>query len=253
MSNQETVRMKPLSFKNPPIVEAIIAFQISPLPESALEDFDTCLAAMAAIGYKPPQSVTKHEVQFKLDGKSSTVDERESKHGLRFISEDGLHAVQFNRDGFVFSRLGRYRSWELFREECKKTWDVYLAVSGVRDILSYGVRYINKLYIPLVTNSEEYIKIYAHLPDGIPNMINDFFIRLMLPINDPQGQLIHQQMLLPPDKPGFCSVLLDNDFRFPAIGMTVDEIWNQLDQVRSVKDHYFDVFTTAKMKETFDA
>jgi uncharacterized protein (TIGR04255 family) len=252
MSDQQKVRGKPLSFKNPPIVEAIIAFQISPLPESALEDFDASVDAMAALGYKQPQPVTKHEVQIKIDGQSSALNDRESKHGLRFISEDELHAVQFNRDGFVFSRLGHYSSWDLFRKECKKTWDVYIRVSGVGNILNYGVRYINKLYMPLGEDSEQYIKIFPHLPVEIPNMIKECFMRLTLPINEPQGQLIHQQILIPPDKPNFSALLLDNDFRFSALTLTVEEVWDQLEKVRTVKDYYFDVFTTDKMQETFN-
>jgi uncharacterized protein (TIGR04255 family) len=252
MSAQDEVRVKPLRFKNPPIVEAIIAFQIMPLPESAIGDFSSGVQAMSDHGYRQPEPVTKHEVQIKFEGPSSTFGGIGSQHGLRFNSEDGLHAVQFNRDGFVFSRLGKYRSWELFREECKKPWDIYLAVSGVRDIVSYGVRYINKLRLPLMQNFEEYINIYPHLPDGIPKMIHGCFMRLELAVSAPAGQLVHQQILLPPEEPEFSPLILDNDFRFPALGLTANEIWEQLDQVRLVKDHYFDVFTTPKMKETFN-
>ena len=77
-------------------------------------------------------------------------------------------------------------------------------------------------------------------------------MRLTLPINEPQGQLIHQQILIPPDKPNFSALLLDNDFRFSALTLTVEEVWDQLEKVRTVKDYYFDVFTTDKMQETFN-
>jgi uncharacterized protein (TIGR04255 family) len=252
MENELAMSVKPMRFKNPPIVEAVIAFQVPLLPESAIEDFQAGADTMLAKGYKQPEPVTKHELQIKFEGATSSFDGKGFPHGLKYSREDGLYVVQFNRDGFVFSRLGRYESWESFRDECRNIWDVFAAITGALDIISYGVRYINKLYIPLGQDSEEYVSIYPHLPEGIPTQIQECFMRLGLPILKPRGKLLHQQILLPPDREGFSSLLLDNDFQFPALGLTTPEVWEQLETVRFVKDDYFRKFVTLKMQETFD-
>jgi uncharacterized protein (TIGR04255 family) len=253
MENQVAIPVKRLRFKNPPIVEAVIFFEVAALPASAIDDFQSSSEAMRTVGYELPETVTKHELEIKFEGAVPSFGGKgSSAHGLKFKRADGLYAVQFNRDGFVFSRLERYDTWEEFRFECTKIWRIYSAVSGVADVKSYGVRYINKIYIPLGEDSEEYVRIFPKLPDGIPPVILDCFMRLGLPIEEPRGKLVHQQILLPPDKPGYSSVLIDNDFRFPALGLRMSEVWEQLEQVRYVKDYYFDQFLTKKMKDTFN-
>jgi len=47
-------------------------------------------------------------------------------NGLRFQSADQLHVAQFKRDGFVFSRLRPYQTWEQFEEEAKRLWKLHV-------------------------------------------------------------------------------------------------------------------------------
>jgi hypothetical protein len=79
------------------------------------------------------------------------------------------------------------------------------------------------------------------------------FMRFGLPIDDPPGILIHTQTLLPPEREGFATLLLDNDFQFPVQGKTLNQVWQMLELVRDLKDHYFLELTTSKMREAFDA
>jgi uncharacterized protein (TIGR04255 family) len=253
MKDKMTVAAMPLHFKNPPIVEAVIAFEIPLLPPDVIADFQAGSSLMQEIGYLLSGPVTKHQVEIRVEGASASFGQKESSpHGLRFGSIDELYAVQFNRDGFVFSRIERYDTWEVFRAECRRVWEIYSRISGVTDVSSYAVRYINKLYIPLEEDSEQYVNIFPKLPAGIPNLISESFMRLGLPIDSPKGKLLHQQILLPPERDGFSALLLDNLFQFPAIGLTQKEIWAQLEEVRQVKDFYFDQFVSKKMKDTFN-
>jgi hypothetical protein len=48
-------------------------------------------------------------------------------------------------------------------------------------------------------------------------------------------------------------MLLDNDFQFSAIGVPLSAVWEKIDEVRTVKDEYFDKFLTPLMKESFNA
>jgi len=253
MDSQQSSVPEPLHFKNPPIVEAVIAIDVSLLPESILEQFRSLVAQMGEFGYNTPMPVSRHHFQIKINAGDSIAETRDIDHGLRFDSSDGLHAVQFNRTGFIFSRLGKYETWDLFRDEAKKLWHVYSAEIGPAELKDYGVRYINKVFLPNDEDYKDYLQIYPHLPGNIPGSIQECFMRLGMPIADPQGKLVHQQILLAPEKDNYSTVLLDNDFRFSAIGLSSTAVWERLEKIRQIKDDYFRKFVTEKLMETFNA
>ena len=79
---------------------------------------------------------SQREIQFHLqhvvDPKKSTsnppVIQDLGWKGLRFRSEDGKQIVQFNKNGFVFSRLDPYQSWEALYSEASRLWKEYVVL-----------------------------------------------------------------------------------------------------------------------------
>lgn len=242
-----------LHFKNPPIVEAVIALSVCPLPDAALQSFQACQAEMRTLGYRDPEPMTQHQFEMRIESGVPQYNTQDSALGLKFLSEDGLHAVQFTKSVFVFSRLGRYDRWEQFRDEARRCWDIYFRAASVVVPTVAGVRYINKLFIPSGADFQEYVCAGPKFPDSISSSITEMFMRVGVPIVDPQGTFIHTQALLPPEREGFATLLLDNDFQFPVQGRSSSEIWELLELVRVIKDRYFVELTTNKMRETFDA
>ena len=153
----------------------------------------------------------------------------------------------------VFSRLGSYQTWEQFRGEAKKLWDLYYRVIAPTELAEFGVRYINKVFIPQGEQVSDYLTVYPYIPQGLPQDVLDSFMRLGLPLEAPQGRFTHQHILLPPEKPGYATVILDNDFRFSAIGLSEGKLWEQLEEVRQLKDDYFRKILTKSFLETFNA
>lgn len=188
-----------------------------------------------------------------LDSGVSSIGSKDDQIGVRFNSEDSLHAVQFNRNAFVFSRLGRYDRWEQLRDEAKKLWNVYSGVADGPKIVLAGVRYINKLFIPTNAEPEEFVRAYPNIPKHIAPVIYEMFMRTVSPILEPPGRFIHNQVLLPQEREGYATLLFDNDFQFPVQDRQETEIWEMLESVREIKDHYFEDLTTDRMRETFDA
>jgi len=244
---------KRLHFQNPPIIEAVISFTVAPLPESTLGRFEACAARMRSLGYIRAGTVSHHFFQVRVESGASSIGSSDDQLGVRFNSEDSLHAVQFNRNAFVFSRLGRYDRWERLRDEAKKLWLVYSGASGGPKLLTAGVRYINKLFIPNGKEPSEYVTAYPQLPSHIVPTISEMFMRIVSPIENPPGRFIHNQVLLPTEKEGFAAILFDNDFQFPLEGKTEAETWEMLEAVREIKDRYFVDLTTERMRETFNA
>jgi uncharacterized protein (TIGR04255 family) len=248
-----TVEAKHKRFKNPPIVEAIIAVTIAPLPESALATLEGLSAEIGILGYTLATPMTSHAVQLAIEKGVSRASNRDELTGYQFFSADRRFAFQALRTGLVFSQLGHYESWELFTGEAKKIWDIYLAAIGEVSLVQYAVRYINKIFVPLGQPTEDYVRLYIEVPPTLPQEIFDPYLRLVFRLSNPPGTLTHQQGLLPPEKEGYASTLLDNNFSFSAANMVPATLWPAIDAVRDTKDYYFFNMLTDKMKETFDA
>ena len=244
---------KPKPFKNPPIIEAIIAVTIKALPESALNALIELSPRLAELGYTLKAPMTSHEFQVAIENGISRASNRDEVTGYQFISADGGFAFQVLRTGLIFSQLGHYQSWEFFTAEAKKIWNIYVSVIAEVSILRYGVRYLNKIFTPLGEPSEDYFRIHIAVATDLPQMIFEPYLRLAFMLSNPSGKLLHQQGLLPPEREGFVTTLLDNDFSFPANELAPDDLWTAIDSIRETKDHFFFNMLTDKMKESFDA
>jgi len=65
--------------------------------------------------------------------------------GLRLTSADRKYMVQFIRDGAIFSRLRPYESWDVFSEEGRRLWKIFVELSEPSEIQRLGVRFINRI------------------------------------------------------------------------------------------------------------
>lgn len=88
--------------------------------------------------------------------------------GLRFQSHDGKYIVQYNRDGFVFSRLAPYQSWEQLFGEAMRLWREYLGLARPVEIHRIGLRYINRIQLsPDELRFEDYLNPAPVPPNGL--------------------------------------------------------------------------------------
>jgi uncharacterized protein (TIGR04255 family) len=95
-----------------PIVEAVI--EIRGRATEALEETSLRAAIEPKLaGYVFLDSLREYqgEVKFESGKLSSQKVQDVGWKGIRFRSIDEKHIVQFNRDGFVFSRLEPYVTW----------------------------------------------------------------------------------------------------------------------------------------------
>src|SRR6266581_5045088 len=80
------------------------------------------------------QHAFQHQFQFGPNQPPQGSYQELGLKGFRLQSADNLHIVQFNRDGFVCSRLAPYESWERFSSELFRLWDVYVELAGPSQI-----------------------------------------------------------------------------------------------------------------------
>jgi uncharacterized protein (TIGR04255 family) len=241
-----------LKLRNPPIVEAVIGIEFDGVQSVSMEDVNLAKERLAA-DYPNIQPLWRRQFSLLSHGEMQSNPSLED-HGLRLLSDDGVAQLQLRRDGFLYSRLGAYDSWETFKNGALKAWSAFRECAASARMSSYGVRYVNKLTFPLSDGLETYLTLFPSIPNsfiGEPQVISNGHLRLEIPLEKESGRLIVQEIIMPPERDGYATIALDNDFRCSALGLQDKEVWAGLDQLRSLKNRYFLHFITDKLLEMY--
>lgn len=248
---------KELHFERAPIVEALISIDVETLDEEHLPQI--CNAG-ASLQPEYPESEPLNQVQLQL-GVSFTAgrvshqtSQQAGPFGYKFASKDKRQLAVFRRNGFSFSRLPPYERWTSFRAEARRLWDVYRTAARSAPISGFGLRYINRISIPVQAEISEYLRLYAQVPDnrdGSPRAINSSYLRVDSVIKEPAGYLIIQQATLPQERPGAVTLSLDFDLRFPHDGSDDERVWTTLESARHIKNELFVDSLAPSFLETF--
>jgi len=246
---------KRCTFKNPPIVEALIDIRVSKphvVKMSALESFqesvkDRFPLKEARQSWRGGFRITK-DAGPELDTPVGGVD------GFFFKSGDKSKVVQARKDGFTFSKLKPYESWDVFRAEAEDLWMRYVDVTKPQSIDRLAVRYINSIDIPVpFADFKEYVLTMPDLPEGIPQGIANFFMRMTLPKHDIGSVAVVTQTfkdLKHTDE--FLSFIFDIDaIKQIQLEPTDQQVWGVLEELRHFKNDVFFESLTSKTKELF--
>lgn len=173
--------------------------------------------------------------------------------GVRLATEKNTRVLQLTANGFTYSHLPPYSSWQEFRAEAAPLWEQYI-VAAVPDVVTRSaLRYINRLNFkgPSV-EPEEYLNLYPKLPKGIPPDITGMFLQLRMPQEDLDSMAIINCTLADPTEPDSISMILDFDvFQLSERKPSDPEIWDLLDKLDERKNLLFNECLTQKSKEMY--
>jgi uncharacterized protein (TIGR04255 family) len=239
--------------KNAPIREAIIDLKVAPaVDHTRLEPlFESWKKRFPK--QEPLQQTTFGFAFGPNELHSSRIDG--GIQGRRLTSEDGRYIVQLRTDGFTFSRLPPYETWEVMRAEAKPLWDDYLRHSGAEKVTRAAVRYINVMDLPMpIRDFKDYLCAPPEIPASLPQELGGFFSRVVIVHRELDGAAVVTQVL----KTSFenkVQVVLDIDvFReaketdWPANDPSV---WGTLDRMRDFKNQIFFESITETTAELF--
>jgi len=243
----------PIHFENAPIREAVIAIQVHDLPDSTVEELQRLPQDVKDTYPKSTTiSLSKFVGEIKPQGGGAVVASAHQKSlGLQFQSADSKQLFQARLNGFSFHRLAPYESWKPFRDEAFKLWGHYRRFIGPVKVINFSVRYINALVVPASGLLETYVRVYPELPPEIPQAMNNYYLRLDLPLKNEgsgDGILTMTQTLLPSGQPETSSILLDNLFTYAALDVADDVLWKRIDAVQEVKNRIFLATLTPEMQ-----
>ncbi|MBK7830481.1 MAG: TIGR04255 family protein [Nannocystis sp.] len=192
------------------------------------------------------------EAALSLGGQASVTSTMHDVRGFLFINDTQRRAFQARRDGFTYSRLHGYTSWQELRDEARDAWHHYVTATAPERTLRLGVRYINRIRIPSEASAlADWFKIYPQFPREL-GPIDGFNEHISLSHSvSPEHKAIVNFRPAPFDGGPFRFFIYDIqawlDQEVPAASA---DIWDILEDLREFKNDLFFGFMGPKLKES---
>lgn len=240
-------------YRNAPITEGLIDIRVQLPPDITLESLD-------AVSQQVKNEFPTRQDRYLIEGKFTVTPQvsastKKSKIGYIFFSADQKYALQARLDGFTFSRLKPYETWETLRAEARRWWETYRDILKPIRITRVAVRYINQIDIPLpMKDFKDYLRTVPEVSTDLPQALSGFLMRLQIPQDDINAHLILTQALVsPPPVPNVASVILDIDLFRERIELNSDDgLWDLLKTFRARKNQVFESCITDNARLLFD-
>ena len=172
--------------------------------------------------------------------------------GLRCESADRLHVAQFNRDGFAFSRLAPYESWNQFQQEGLRLWQLHRELVQPAEVQRLGLRFINRIVIPQEgPRLEDYLEAPPKLPRDVDLPVAGFLHHDTLTVPGHEYGINFIQTVQPPQGPDTGGLILDIDvFTTRPFSVDQDALERHLSEMRWLKNKVFFGSITRRVLET---
>jgi uncharacterized protein (TIGR04255 family) len=239
---------------NAPIVEAIVDLRVRPQ-----EQFDVMglkeLHSAIAEDYPTveEQRLMQGRFQFSEAGLVSAGHGRAIR-GFRATGREGRNVVQFRIDGFTFSRLTPYQTWESLFGEAWRLWGMYRRLAQPRAVTRLATRFVNRLTFSEQLRLEDYFVASPDVPDGLPDEFVSFLYRYSLPPVD--GVSSNVTLMSEASSPGRheAAIVFDIDCFVQEDDLVADDdqrIMDHFGNLRDMKNRIFFKSVTQKALERF--
>lgn len=227
---------------NAPIVEAAIHWQTESSKELNYQELVSGLKKDLP-NYSEPQKQHKITMNSELGSDGSATHFQSSNWlGVRFESSDQQFVAQFRKNGFVFSHLKPYTSWEEFEPKAINLWEVYKKHFEPTEVMRIGVRYINRVEPVEISNVEDILSLPPRYPGLLKLPLSKFMQHYVfdIPGHDYQVQIV--QTLQPGTSPEInkAGLILDIDvFTTVSNHVPVNDLKTKLSEMRWLKNTLF--------------
>jgi len=241
-------------YKRPPITEAVIQIIfVQPHDSSKLEKFIKKIKA----------SYTDHKVQtsYDLDIDITNIQNNEPKAKAtphivhRLTVSDMTQQLLLDETSLVVSQLAPYCGWELFIARFTRDWKVWKKTFGFVEIKQIGVRYINRIDIPIsgpIMDFSHYVNIYPEIP-GVLGPKSSYAIQIKIPINELKCILMLKSAVVKSPLLNHMSLVVDQDIvRIDELPQKDESIYSLLDEIHNKKNEVFESCITDKSRELFN-
>jgi len=245
--------MKWERFPRAPIAEALLDLQVtfpSPVDPARLLAFHEGLRE----GYPKMERRGKWRAGLLVGPEVVQQAVARGSEGFMFRSGDDQRIVQVRQDGYAFNWLKPYESWRALRDEARTYWERYRDFFRPHGVTRLGLRYINRLELPLpFTDFREFVTTAPDIAAALPQGLSGFFMRLEIP--HPQGTLlaiVTETMQAPIDDGRRLPFIFDIDIvQRETVDPGEQAIWDTFEAMREYKNEIFFESMTARAKDLF--
>ena len=243
--------MVDFQYKRAPITEAVVEFKFSAPTAEKKRNKGLKRLSKLYVEHKPvARRNFKVEIQptgsANLETSESTID--------RFNSADMTQQLHVGPQSFLISQLAPYEGWNNFRDRLNRDWEAWKKSAGFHAIERVGVRYINRIDLPVeesLVHYEDYLSIYPLVPDTLsPTLSHSMSVRI--PLRDMEAELNLKSAAVDSPLPDHMAILLDFDIvRTYKDAPSDDELFSFIEQAREKKNQVFEACITDKARRLF--
>lgn len=248
--------MHPLIPKPPypkaPITEGVIHLRVA---GTASEDEQNKVVRRLTKLY--PHSNPLQEFSLRIDTTGGEVAVDQKPQGFRLNSDDQADVVLVFPDGIAAARLAPYQGWESLRGRAKGAHEEWRQSTAHRPVNRIGIRYLNRIDIPLNGLSQVDLATYLAFRPQIPGIGNGpmagYMVQATMPTDtSPWSASIASTIVTPPPLLNHVSLMLDIDiFCTEQIPGNEAELWRMIDGARPIKNCVFERCVTDESRKLF--
>jgi uncharacterized protein (TIGR04255 family) len=237
-------------YARPPIVEAVIDFQFStPWSVGELER----LRERFKSKFPTVEAVQNIQVSWQ----STSVSTATNITGFKMTAKNAVDLLLIQNKNFASVRLAPYDGWEGFFDRAVINYEGQKKIFGRRDITRIGVRFINRIDIPLNKleghDIREFFQIGVDLPSGLARSVTAFSVAAVLTDSGTGMQVKIQGGNSVPTVLEKASFLLDIDVYVERdIPGREDDLWKLLGEIRNTKNRTFELCITDAVRGLFN-
>jgi uncharacterized protein (TIGR04255 family) len=169
------VAIRPIS--RPPIKEALVDLRLKYKEPLSAEQLD---AIHSALSEELPKKTLRAALVFTFS--SGQPSQENGVDGYVLKDKLGKKVLQVNKEGITFSLIDCYSGWDSFIADFWHFLEVIVGIAPVLAIERVGVRFIDKILLPVPVNSlTEYFTVvpdFSAVNEGAPS---EWFMRTTLP------------------------------------------------------------------------
>lgn len=225
-----------------PIIEAVMDFRARLAPEFPVEDLRNVGEELAAAYPNRKDTwLIEGSIAFSSASPAPMSSSTQRANGYAFWSADGKQVAQFRLDGFTFSRLAPYTSWDEIAPQALRLWERYRTVAKPEALYRIAVRYINQIVLPdTPTELDDIITCAARIPLELPQLMAGFLSHVDVPLPRPNTYARIVQSMGHASAAPQRSLLLDVDvFRAEELDPSSEVLRPIFDELRTFKDLAF--------------
>jgi uncharacterized protein (TIGR04255 family) len=243
----------PEHYNKPPIVEAVIDLRVVPPANAKVHD-----KIVRRLKQTHPHFKTIQETSVSVDTSTGSVTVDKQPMGCRLSTEDEADVVLVRAASLTIARLAPYKCWENLRDRARQAWQIWTDCKGPGSVSRIGVRYINRIDIPVERNQgiklEDYLSFYPRIPDPLDNTLHSYLTQATIATAEPYWNAkISSTLIKPAPLVNHISLLLDIDlFRTECIKIAEEDLWVLLEKARDIKNMIFESSVTEESRRLFN-